>query len=180
MANFSVTNSTVLAGVAQNALTATYQALIAIAPSSGAMVGPPANLGLRRGKLYDILVGTDGTPADNYIEWEVIRATVGTTLTWLGSVSSVSSGYALDLADAGFQSFVTINTSAQTNVAATAQPWYVGVNQRASYRWVAAPGSEIVHPATSSATTGSGLALAVRSVGGYTGTATGNLLWQEQ
>jgi hypothetical protein len=144
------------------------------------MVGPPVVTGFRRGKLYDILIGTNGTPADNYMEFAIARATVGTTLTWVGTVSSVSSGFGLDEADTGFSAFVTMNASAETNVAATlGQPFYVGINQRASYRWVAAPGSEIVYPAVSSGTGSNGLALKVRS-GGYTSTVTGTLMFQEQ
>lgn len=179
MSNNSIANSTVLAGVAQNNLSGTYQALIAVAASSGNTAATTSGpLGFRRGKIYDILVGTNGTPADNYIEWEVVRATIGTTLVWLGSISSVSSGYALDQADTGFSAFATINTSAQTNVVANTQVWYVGVNQRASYRWVAAPGSELVYAAVSSGSV-NGLALESRS-GGYTGTATANVFLLEQ
>jgi hypothetical protein len=181
VADYSVSNSTALAGSAQVTIGTSYSNEIVIAPSSGALVSNPVASGLRRGKIYDILVGTNGTPADNYIEWDLARVTVGTTLIWTGSVSSVSSGYALDPADVGFAAFVTINTSAGSSAAslAVAQPWYVGVNQRASYRWVAAPGSEIVYPAVSSATAGNGVALRARS-GGYTGTVTGTVLFQEQ
>lgn len=181
MANYGVANSTTGgAGVAQNACTTTYQSMLAIAASSGNMTSNPANTGLRRGKIYDILVGTNGTPADNYMEFELVRITAGTSVVWTGTISSVSSAYTLDLADLGFNAFVTMNASAETNLALGAgQPWYVGINQRASYRWVAAPGSEIVYPAVSSATANNGLALKVRS-GGYTGTATTNILFQEQ
>lgn len=181
MSNYGVANSTTGgAGAAQNACTSTYQSLIAVAASSGNMAGPPASTGLRRGKIYDILIGTNGTPADNYIEFEMVRITAGTSVVWVGSISSVSSGYALDQADLGFNAFVTINASAETNLAVTAgQPFYIGINQRASYRWVAAPGSEIVYPAVSSATGSNGLALKARS-GGYTSTVTGNILFQEQ
>jgi hypothetical protein len=181
MANYGVSNSTALAGTAQLGIGSSYSNMIIIAPSSGALVSNPVASGLRRGKIYDILVGTNGTPADNFIEWDLCRCTVGTTLTWLGTVSSVSSGYALDPADVGFAAFVANNSSAGSSAAsiATAQPWYVGVNQRASYRWVAAPGSEIVYPAVSSATAGNGVALRARSAG-YTGTVTGNVLFQEQ
>jgi hypothetical protein len=180
MANYSVSNSTIYAGAAQNATTATYASIIAVAASSGGMVGPPVVAGLRRGKLYDILVGTTGTPADQSFEFEVIRATVGTTLTWVGSISSVSSGLALDVADVGCSAFVVTNSSAQTNIAATGVTWYVGINQRASYRWVAAPGSEMVYPAVSSGTGNNGLSLGVRSVSGGTVNATGLVLFQEQ
>jgi hypothetical protein len=115
------------------------------------------------------------------MEFDVARITLGTTLAWIGLVSSISSNYSLDLADTGFSAFVAMNSSAGSSAAslATAEPWYVGINQRASYRWVAAPGSEIVYPAVSSATAGAGLALRVRS-GGYTGNTTGNWLFQEQ
>lgn len=181
MANFGVSNSTAMAGSAQLAMGSSYSNLVLIAPSSGAMVSNGASVGLKRGKIYDILVGTNGTPADNFMEFDLARVTAGTTLTWTGSVSSVSSGYPLDTADPGFQAFVTINTSAGSSAGsiATGEPWYVGINQRASYRWVAAPGSEIVYPAASSATAGAGVALRARSAA-YTGTATGNVLFQEQ
>jgi hypothetical protein len=181
VANYSVTNSTALAGSAQINIGSSYGNQIIIAPSSGALVSNPVASGLRRGKIYDILIGTNSTPADNYIEYDLCRATVGTTLTWTGSVSSVSSGYALDLADAGFAAFCAINSTAGSSAGSIAisQPWYVSVNQRASYRWVCNPGSEIVYPAVSSATAGNGVALRARSAG-YTGTITGTVMWQEQ
>ena len=181
MANYGVSNSTATAGSAQLGIGSSYSNQIIIAPSSGALVSNPAATGLRRGKVYDILIGTNGTPADNFIEWDLCRATVGTTLTWVGSVSSVSSAYSLDFADLGFNAFCAINSTAGSSAGsiATAQPFYVGVNQRASYRWVAAPGSEIVYPAVSSATAGNGLALRARSAG-YTSTVTGTVLFTEQ
>ena len=125
MANYGVSNSTATAGSAQLGIGSSYSNQIIIAPSSGALVSNPAATGLRRGKIYDILIGTNGTPADNFIEWDLCRATVGTTLTWVGSVSSVSSAYALDFADLGFNAFVTINTTAGSSAAsiATAQPF---------------------------------------------------------
>jgi hypothetical protein len=178
MANYGISNSTTVAGASQQAVAATYKTLVAVAASTSPLV-TPVNIGLRRGKLYDILIGTNGTPADNFMEFDVARATVGTSMIWLGSVSSVSSAYALDMADTGFSAFVVTNTSAETNIVNTAEPFYIGMNQRASYRWVAAPGSELVYPAVSSGTGGNGLALRTRS-GAYTGTATGNILFQEQ
>ncbi len=183
MANFGVSNSTAMAGSAQLAMGSSYSNLIIVAPSSGAMVSNGASVGLKRGKIYDILVGTNGTPADNFMEFDLARVTASTTLTWTGSVSSVSSGYPLDPADPGFQAFVTINTSAGSSAGsiATGEPWYVGINQRASYRWVAAPGSEIVYPAVSSGVAGGGNGVALRArSAAYTGTATGNVLFQEQ
>lgn len=176
MANYSITNSTVFAGNTPQTITTTYQTILGVAASS-AILNPPVAVGLRRGKLYDLLVGTAGTPADFSYEWEVARNTaLNSTGVWLGSLSSVSSGLPLDLADVGCAAFTVNNCSAQTNQVVSGQAWYVGINQRASYRWVAAPGSEIVYPATSSA----GLSLLVRSVSGGTAVATGTIFFQEQ
>ena len=52
---------------------------------------------------------------------------------------------------------------------------YVGVNQRASYRWVAAPGSELVYPASDN----NGFVGRARS-GGCIDTATFKALVEEQ
>jgi hypothetical protein len=180
MPNYAVTNSTVSAGNTPAAITATYQTLLAVGPSTGNNANTFTNpSALRRGKIYDILVGTAGTPADFSYEWELTRVTLGTTPTMLGSISSVSSVGALDPADVGFASFAFNNSSAETNIVATAQLWYVGINQRASYRWVAAPGSELVWPAQASATAGNGMAMKTRSVSGGTAAATGSIYFSE-
>ncbi len=182
MANFGVSNSTAIGGGnVQQAITATYKSLVVMGNSSA--TGSTVGAGMfRRGKLYDILVGTNGTPADNFMEFDVTRLTLGTTpagTTTLG-VSSLSSTFGLDPADNnGTVNWLQINSTAEVGITATTEVWYIGVNQRASYRWVAAPGSEIVWPAVSSTTTGGALALRARSAA-YTGTATGNALFQEQ
>jgi hypothetical protein len=181
MANFAIANSTNF--TSQPSLGAVYTGLIGIAASSGGIANPPTNTGLRRGKIYDILIGTNGVPADNFIEWIVQRVTAATTAVWTGSISSVSSQFALDPADAAFAAFATVNTTANSSTAFISsgfqQPFYLAANQRASYRWVANPGSEIVYPAVSSATGGNGLVLSARS-GGYTGTAGCTIMFSEQ
>lgn len=174
MPNYSVANTTAGGGgSSQQAVAATYKTLIAVCPSTQ-ILNPPAIVGLRRGRIYDILIGTDGTPADNYMEFDLANATIVSSLLWLGSISSLSSNAAIDKADPGFSAFCVINASLETNITSSNELWYVGINQRASYRWVAAPGSELVWPAVSN----SGFALRVRS-GGYTGNATGNILFTE-
>lgn len=184
MANFTLANSTAIGGGnVQAAVAATYrtQLLVGNSTTSGATITGT----VRRGKLYDILVGTNGTPADNFMEWDCCRATMGASSTLAGGVSSLSSNFMLDEADAGgpaggtLAALLGINSSIETAFTALTEVWYVGVNQRASYRWVAAPGSEFVYPAASSATGRNGLLGRVRS-GGYTGTATMNFLIQEQ
>lgn len=180
MANFTITNSTAIGGgLTQQAVAATYKSLVIIANSTATTANTGAGM-LRRGKLYDLLVGTNGTPADNFMEWDVTRATIGTTPAAVTvQISSLSSTFGLDTADPGYVAATAINSSAEGGVTATNEIWYVGVNQRASYRWVAAPGSELVYPAVSSATASNGVSLRTRS-GGYTGTATATLLFNEQ
>lgn len=178
MANLAIVNSTACGGGnVQAACTTTYKTQILIGNSTTSNTTISGQL--RRGKLYDILVGTNGTPADNYMEWDCCRATVGTSSVLAGGISSLSSNFFLDAADAGSMAIIGINSSIETAFTPTTEVWYVGVNQRASYRWVAAPGSELVYPANSSATGGNGFLGRVRS-GAYTGTATMNILFQEQ
>lgn len=170
MANFSIQNSSGIA--TQQSLTTTYKTILATAATTGA-TGP--GFQVRRGKLYDLAIGTNGTAADNSMEWDISRITAGSTFTYAGIVSSISAN-ALDLADSAMASFAVVNSTAENfTVTANSQLFYLGMNQRASYRWVANPGSELVWPATSSA----GLVLRARSAA-YTGTVTGDVWFQEQ
>lgn len=181
MANFSIVNSTGMsaAGSSQAAITTTYKTLITVGNSTGSLTNVGAGA-LRRGKLYDILVGTNGTPADNFMEFDATIITMGASTVLGGGISSFSSNFALDPADnSGFVASAGVNSSIETAYTAVTEKFYVGINQRASYRWVAAPGSEFVYPATSSATGNNGFGIRARS-GGYTGTATCTLLFQEQ
>ena len=161
MANYAVSNSTTTGGLGTaQAMAAAYKTLVTCVSSTTTV---------RRGKMYDILIGTNGTPADNYMEFDVCRTT-GTTS---GGTSYVCP--ALDPADGVAQSVTTVNSTTEGTITANSDLFYIGINQRASYRWVAAPGSELVWPATSS----NGLVLRARSAA-YTGTATANILFQEQ
>lgn len=163
MANYAVTNSSLGGTGAQQAIATSFKTLCAVYASTTGTTSL-----VRRGKIYDILVGTNTTPADNYLEYDVARLTSPST-------SSLVVANPLDPADATAASGTIANSTTEGTFSSSGELWYVGVNQRASYRWVAAPGSELVYPATSSA----GLALRARS-GGFTGTATGNILFTEQ
>lgn len=181
MANFTIMNSTAIGGGnVQQALAATYKSLV-IAGNSSATTASFGAGGYRRGKLYDILIGTNGTPADNFTEFDVVLVTLGTTPSGITGtlISSLSSTFANDPADINFVSAISINSTAEVGITAVTEKWYIGMNQRASYRWVCAPGSEILYPANSSATGSNGLSLRARSAG-YTGTATGNVMINEQ
>ena len=181
MANFSINNSTGsgFGGTAQS-MAATYKTFVAIAAGSssvgsGAPSGGAASpYNARRGKIYDILIGTNGTPADNFVTFDMSRITAAlSSVAFAGAVSSGSSSFVLDTADGLIQAFAVANSTLESSVGVSV--WSVGINQRASYRWVAAPGSEIVYPAASSA----GVALRALSAA-YTGTVTGTVLFQEQ
>ena len=160
MAKYSITNgSTSGAGTQQNTTTTYVGSLIGL---TGANAAP------RRIKVYDLLIGTNGTPADNFIEWDISRVTTNSTAT-------SATPQPLDQADATSLTTTTVNSSTFGTITANSNVFYVGINQRASYRWVAAPGGELVSPATSSA----GFQVRVRS-GGYTGTATATVHFEEQ
>jgi len=160
MANYAITNGSTSGGGTQQATTTTYLGALIGVTSSGTTP--------RRIKVYDVLIGTNGTPADNFIEWDISRVTVASTATFLAAQP-------LDSADAAALTNCTVNSSSFGTITSGSNLFYVGVNQRASYRWVAAPGSELVAPAVSA----NGFQLRSRS-GGYTGTCTGTILFQEQ
>lgn len=163
MANYTMTNgSTGSAGTQQNVTTTYVMHCLGV----GCPTAAP-----RRGKLYDVLVGTNGTPADNFLEFDISRVTTVSTSAAAGTLITPQP---LDSADAAATSVATVNSTGSPTISVQ-NMWYIGINQRASYRWVSAPGSELVWPATSS----NGFALRARS-GGYTSTVTGAWMWQEQ
>lgn len=99
----------------------------------------------RRFRLYDYTLGCGATPGDNAFVHIVQRSSaVGTAATPVAM--------ALDLADTLASTIVLKDTHTvdPTLTAAT----FLGrkaLNQRATFRWVASPGGELVCPATASA-----------------------------
>lgn len=157
MANYAVNNG--LGGTLQ-AITSTYKTLLAVTAQTTS---------LRRIKVYDVMFGTLGTPADQTYEYDISRQTAAGT-------STAATPNPLDPADAAAFTVGSVNFTAEPTITASSSVFYLGINQRASYRWVAAPGSELVGPATNLA----GLALRTRSVSGGTATSTAEFLFQEQ
>lgn len=156
MAKYSTSNT--LTGTQQN-LSSSFKSLTSVVSSSATV---------RRQKVFDILVGTDGTPADQTITYDLSRQ----TSTGTGTAATPT---ALDPADAAALTNSWVNFTAEPTITATSSVFSIAVNQRASYRWVAAPGSELISPATSL----NGFALRAKSPG-YTSTAVGTLLFEEQ
>lgn len=95
----------------------------------------------RRGRIIDIVTGVDGTPGDTAVQLQFQRFTAAGTTTAVTPVP-------VDPADAAC-------TTAAGQVA-TVEPTYTAnqivlqlvFNQRSTVRWFAAPGEEIVWPAT--------------------------------
>jgi hypothetical protein len=96
-----------------------------------------------RGRIYDILVGSDATPADLAGEFNMIRGTVSGTGT--GTVTP----RALDPADPAALCASKQGTFTGQTKTATSSLLNFGMNQRTLFRWVAAPDGELVIPATS-------------------------------
>lgn len=147
MAIYSV--SSLLASATQQATTATYMTQIGLTAQT---------TGVTSAALFDVEFGTSGVPADNYMEYDVSRSTasVGT--------GTAATPVPLDGAKRAATTVATICNSAEPTVTSNSSLLYIPVNQRASYRWVAVPGSEMIVPATNLA----GLAVRSRSAA-YTG-----------
>lgn len=149
MAGYSASN---LLGGTQQAVSTSFKTLLALMASSG--------VSLQRFKLEEFKFGFDGTPADNAYTCDVSRMSADGTAT---SVTPTK----IDPADGAFLGLATANHTVEGTVTAASRLDGWGGNQRATLRWVAAPGQQLIVPATNLA----GLVFRVKSPG-YTGTAT--------
>ena len=94
-----------------------------------------------RPKVYDLVMGSDATPADNAAEYVLQRYTAA------GTVTAVTPA-PLDPADPAALASAGEAHSAEPTYTANLILLQWAQNQRATFRWVAAPGGEIVLPAT--------------------------------
>jgi hypothetical protein len=147
-----------LAGV-QQATAAAYKTQIAMWAASA--------VSLKRFSIYDLMIGTNSNPGDNEIEWDISRQTAAGTAT-------AATPNPLQQADGAALTVANLNATVEGTITANSSVFYLGINQRASYRWIAAPGSELVAPAVNLA----GFAMRGRSLG-YTGTLTASALFSE-
>lgn len=147
--------SNALAGTLQ-AISTTYKTLINLTAQT---------TGITRALIQEFDVGTLGTPADNVVQWDVNRcSTVGTGTT--GTASPMDNTFR------AASTVATCNNTAEPT--AGVSMFNLGLNQRASFRWVAAPGSELVIPATNA----SGYGIRALSTA-YTGTASASAIFLE-
>ena len=93
-----------------------------------------------RMRLYELIIGSDATPADVAAEFVVIRTTGvgsgGTTLT--ETALDPDHGIAAGVAGIGG----TFGTAPVDT--ANSELLMIGLNQRATFRWVASPGGELM------------------------------------
>ena len=149
MAEFVVTNSL---GGTQQPLTTSYKTIIALTAQTAK---------LTRFRIYEMIFGTNGAPADNYIEWDISQQTAAGTAT-------VVVPNPCDAADATADTLAVINATAEGTITAASSIFYLGLNQRASFRWQESnPARMLTIPAVNL----TGLAIRARS-GAYTGTVT--------
>lgn len=121
-----------------------------------------------RGRLYDVMFGSDGTPADNALRYRLSKSTaVGTEGAGVVPVAN-DSGDPAALYD-GAETH-----SAEPTYTSATEYLDIPLNQRATFRWVAAPDGEFIAPATANA--GWGIAAIHAS---YTGNHEATFAWQE-
>ncbi len=122
---------------------------------------------LTRGRVYDLGFGSSATPADNVVLWRVARSSSAVAVGGAVTETPIASS---DGAPAS-------QLIAISNV--TTEPGYeevfidIGVNQRASWRWVAAPEGELLTPADATS------AIGIEPDGGGGGQARGYMHWSE-
>lgn len=123
----------------------------------------------RRLKVYDAIFGCEATPADNPFRWTINRITAA------GTPAGGSAVTPQKLDDADVASLFDANQGHTTDPTISATPLIdIALNQRATFRWVAAPGSELVSPATDN------LGFGVMTPTSSALVVTANLLVQEQ
>lgn len=97
----------------------------------------------RRLSIYDILLSSVATPADQAARFAVIRATA------IGTGGSARTPNNLDPGGpAGECTSKTNFTANEPTYTANSELLVLSINQRATFRWVAAPGSELRATAT--------------------------------
>jgi len=89
-----------------------------------------------RGRVYDIIIGSRATPADQTCTYDVARSTTVPTATTVTPtpLDSLQPTHAASVT--AWQNATTVPTKAAILLS-------VSLNQRATFRWVAAPGSEL-------------------------------------
>ena len=104
-----------------------------------------------RPRLFDIILGSQASPADQAAQYAVTRFTA------VGTAGSNPTPLPVDPGDVASTATAGISHSVEPTYTASTDVLSISLNQRATFRWVASPGFELVAPAT--ATNGLGLRL---------------------
>lgn len=120
-----------------------------------------------RAKILDIVFSHSAVPADTVIQWLVRVATALGTSTAVTPQPLDTDAPAALLAGAE-------NHTVEPTYAAGSEIMDFDLNQRASFRWVAAPGSEIWVPASATAAVG-----VTPISAAYTGDVRTTAIWEE-
>ena len=100
---------------------------------------------VHRNIIYDINIANVGAPADLVTLHTIQR------ITAVGTAGSAVTPSLLDIADRASQSAVGENHSSEPTYTSATELLEIPLNHRATFRWVAAPGGEIITPATNNA-----------------------------
>ncbi len=100
---------------------------------------------VHRNIIYDIVIANVGAPADLVTLHTIQR------ITAVGTAGSAVTPSLLDIADRASQSAVGENHSSEPTYTSATELLEIPLNHRATFRWVAAPGGEIITPATNNA-----------------------------
>src|SRR5262245_55467885 len=93
-----------------------------------------------RPRIYDFIIGSAATPADNAGEFVFRRTTTA------GTCGATFTPVALDPGDPSATATFGYNHSGEPTYTANNDLLHFAVNMRATFRWVAAPLSELVLP----------------------------------
>jgi hypothetical protein len=118
--------------------------------------------------IYDFLIGSVATPADNAGEYFLQRFTAAGTSTAFTAAK-------VDPGDPAATAICGVNHSVEPTYTANDVGLRIAVNQRATFRWVAAPGSELKMPATAA----NGFGLLANAIGGSAVTTAFTLFFEE-
>ncbi len=120
-----------------------------------------------RPRVYDLMISSAATPADNAGNYQLQRTTTIGTHTAFTAI-------ALDPGDPASLAVFGVNHSAEPTYTANAILMVVSVNMRATFRWVAAPLGELVLPAAAN-----GVGMLANTPGGAAFAALYQWYWEE-
>src|SRR5262245_18723825 len=121
MAAFNTSN---LIGGTQQSLSSTYKSIVSLSAATATLTSAA---------IVEFTFSTDTTPADNAIVWDVSRITAITSGTGNTTLTPLPT-------DIGKRAAGTVscgNFTSEPTVTSNSTAFTMGLNQRASFRWVA-------------------------------------------